>query len=146
MTWKRFENFINSIKIFIIQCNNFHCNCNLLWFCFVLLVMGLGLRFRVFSSYGSPLCILHFGVCSLVWTPVFFFFSPSCSIAGWLSFIYLFIPTNKNMNKDEGPNWKSNLLLIINVNILMTHSWSIPVYVMNPNHYVWTFSMLELLY
>jgi hypothetical protein len=53
------------------------------------------------------------------------------------------------MNKDEkyeSPNWKSNMLIVINVNMLITSSQSMPVYVINSNHYVWTFSMLELLY
>jgi len=103
MTWKRFENFINNIKIFIIQCNKFHCNCNLLLFCFVLLAMGLGLRFCVFSSYGSP--FVHsalWGVLSCL-DSCFFFFSPSCSIAGWLSFIYLFIYSYKQKHEQ---GWK----------------------------------------
>jgi len=54
------------------------------------MVMGLGHRFCVFSSYGSLLCILHFVVWSFVWTLILSFFF-SCCLAGCFFFLSLFI-------------------------------------------------------
>ncbi len=55
-------------------------------------VMGDGFKsyFPVFSSKGSPLCILEFWVWSFVWTLVLSFFF-SCSLVGRFPFIYLFM-------------------------------------------------------
>ncbi len=58
--------------------------------CFMLLVMGLGPRFCVFSCLGSPLCVLHFRVWAFVWTTVLFFFF-SCVF----SVLYLFLISAK---------------------------------------------------
>jgi hypothetical protein len=54
-----------------------------------LLMMGLGPRFCVFSSLSFPLCILHFGVWSFVWTSVFSFSSPVPFLGVFPLFIYL---------------------------------------------------------
>jgi hypothetical protein len=75
------------------------------------MVMGLGPRFCVFSSYGSLLCILHFVVRSFVWTLILCFFF-SCCLVRCFSFIYLFIyltnwdATNELLvGKMEGTNF-----------------------------------------
>jgi hypothetical protein len=92
--------------------------------CFVLLVTGLGFRFHVFSSYDSPLWVLHFGGWSFVWN---FFLPPLVPFPG-VFIIYLFTEStdylnicSKSINEFRNGNlvaWEKPELLLFWINVL----------------------------